>query len=191
MPLWIDPEWEYWTPDPECAATPIDRWSFFDFRLFREQNLGFRFGVGDPDAFRPRLASPKPDRIQRRRVCPVCQFTFPARKRQECCSSRCANVVRNRSRRKRAQTLVCPICQKEFSPPRAESRFCSPHCGSVNSGRGLRRVDDELFKAMYLRGDKMTDIAHALNVTLEHTRKIRKRCQLTPRPVGNHSRRKS
>lgn len=63
-------------------------------------------------------------------LCPVCSRHlgrtnyWPA----PYCSPECRRELRNSSRRLERQEHKCETCRQPFTPPRADSRYCSPAC---------------------------------------------------------------
>lgn len=134
MPEEFDPLWEYWQPDPEIAevmgACVPDGFDgiveFTDDCSGRSYVRGIRFGMGNPDFCRFRLAPAKPEREQtprETRVCGYCGEAFrPRCGGSEFCSRGCYGDAR------RLNPKLCPTCGDEFQPQHSSGVYCSRKC---------------------------------------------------------------
>jgi hypothetical protein len=136
MPELLDPDWEYFVPDPEIAevmgcAAPEGFDGVIDWqedRRGRGHASGLRFGRGNPDYARFRLAPPKADRpTARPRRCQWCEFSFyPRGSGSRFCSRECYAAGRQ------LEPRHCLTCGSLFRPPRSHSRYCSQRCSPSN-----------------------------------------------------------
>lgn len=147
----LDPDWEYWTPDPEIAelmgeSTTSDGFEGLGIEYFRNErlggNVGFRFGTGNPNNARFRLAPERYREVRESRCrdikCSVCGITFKQyRPDREFCSRVCANAVTAEERRERPQELACVRCGKLFDPARTDQVYCGRVCAAFVNGSDI------------------------------------------------------
>lgn len=134
MPELLNPEWEFWEPDAEIAEIMAVRVlaGFAGLASYRDVNHGFRFGCGNPNFCRFRLAPPKPEpdcKPLESRVCKGCGYSFmPNRRSRRYCSNRCY-IRPGRAR----ELLDCPCeaCGVAFRPLCRSHRYCSRVCSNV------------------------------------------------------------
>lgn len=150
MPVEFDPDWEYWVGDPEITdlldeaddADPMAR--LWDYRLVEHESLGLRFGRGNPDFFRGRLARPKrqSDRPDIPRInCKACRMGFqPTHRTKKYCSRKCRFVGYDggwATRRENGTgppakgTATCPQCRSEFDRIKWDQKCCSRQCDGL------------------------------------------------------------
>jgi predicted nucleic acid-binding Zn ribbon protein len=196
MPAAIDPAWEYWEPDPEVAeAMGAARLPGFaalgieDRRAERAGSLvGVRFGRGNPDACRFRLAPERPSCRApsrcRRVPCPGCGAGFDQlRPDRAYCSRRCAAAVTTRARRVRPAAVACPGCGAAVRPLFVGHRYCSRACAGRRGG-GVGRIDYGRLAALFDAGAGMGAIAAAVGATPSACRKALKKLGRAMRPPG-------
>lgn len=101
-----------------------------------EQNVGFRFGKGNPDHCIMKLGRPKPDRRREAKPKPLHHCLRPKCGKlcyRAFCSHSCANT---RGERK---PQTCVVCSVVFVPPRHDSKgVCSRQCAGVRAGAAKR-----------------------------------------------------
>jgi hypothetical protein len=205
MPEEFDPEWEYFEPDPEIAEVLVSHsrvslaeMVFGGVRPGEDQGAsGFRFGVGNPDAPRGKVA-PLTSRdveqvykaIQRDHIhyhvrCEGCGGYFlPDKNSRKYCSNEC--YIRLGAARI-LEDIPCTTCGKVFRPRESGRKYCSVPCSQARPGKGpTPKVDDLQFKQMYLSGTPMLEIANAFGVQLAQCKRVRRRLGLRPRgPRGS------
>jgi hypothetical protein len=192
MPLFIDPAWEYFTPDSEVAEAdlfPTSR-NLFDDRLYKAGALGVRFGRGSPDHPRLHLARRLPfrhDAVLYHVPCLGCSAPFlPDRFDRSYCCRRC---VPRPGRAPTRPVSVCACCSAPFRPRWDGHRYCSLSCASrSNRGHGKTAGCDDEFRTLYLSGAPVAAICSRFGIQKKAVRVWRDRLSLTPRPPGNHRR---
>lgn len=156
MPEQFDPAWEYFEPDPEVAEVFAPEGSGFGVlgiegrRIERDGALlGFRFGVGNPDSGRFRLARERRVReygsVCRVLTCPQCgdQFLQDRPHRGTYCSHRCANTASARKVERLGDG--CPCCGAGVvaaNKNREQKVFCSKACKDRMHLRRLKKIRD-------------------------------------------------
>lgn len=132
MAVEFDPAWEYWCPEDELEQEVS--FDLLDLNRFRTDNVGFRFGQGDPNkspAFR--LARSRPERIRgkKSKQCRQCSRPFtPKESRFVFCSRKCF-LERWELREK-----SCDGCGKIFRPKHYSASFCSRPCAARSAAAG-------------------------------------------------------
>lgn len=203
MPLHIDESWEYYTPDPEVAELGLEgaEAELFDGRRARsggKAHAGFSF-TPRPDCYSSYVAREK---VRRRETpelarveCPTCKQDFqPERASRRYCSVGCSArrggaastpAARRQPRRKLPESAACERCGAPFRPYYTGQRMCSRRCASyLGAPPGPDAAKLEGFRAAYLRGGKVKDIADAVGVTLATAKRWRRKLGLPARPVG-------
>jgi hypothetical protein len=136
VPAYIDPSWEYFTPDPEVAEVlrteRVDFADLMDSRLYKTRNQGLRFGRGNPDAFIGRIA-PKRYEVERadlrHRPCKTCgEFFLPERTSRRYCSRDCSPSP---GAPRLHLDRPCQVCNALFRPESAGTKYCSVRCTGV------------------------------------------------------------
>lgn len=195
MPELFDPAWEYFEPDPEIAEAlevhqRFNLWDLVgDDRLAKYENLGMRFGIGNPDHCRFKLARPRPERLNLSRLvyhrnCRTCGTLFlPDRESRWYCSQKCRP---HPGKPKSLPEYACARCGVRFQPRTACRKFCSPECSQRSHGGPKSRIDLEVFREMYLSGKPMKEIATAFAVNVSQCQRARRKLGLKPRgPRGS------
>lgn len=139
VPLHIDPDWEYFEPDLEVAellalSGATARFDGVgDDRLSKAQILGIRFGKGNPDHCRFRLA---PERLvvrerdcrDARKTCLTCSFVFESdRASRSYCSRLC---VPHLGKARVLRDVLCQHCSQSFRPREFGQKFCTRRCSA-------------------------------------------------------------
>lgn len=212
MPLFIDPRWEYWTPNPEVEE--VLRWAArskssdvfkvlgleYEDRQMTDQRgkpSGFRIGWGHPDRHPPFKLGPakrvRESKLPVNKVCQGCGRLFnPDRASRKCCSAAC---VAHAGRARELLDRNCQLCGATFSPREATQVMCSILCASrrataVRQTASLDRHAETLTR-MWRAGERVVEIATVLGVTVGWVKKMRRRLGLDARPSGNRSRSKA
>lgn len=161
MPEEFDPAWEYRVDDPEIAEAMRLQVRLPTIALLPQcrsegsnlKDIGFRFGRGNPDYPKLRLAPAKPERPpakpkpkkqqkpRRKANEQTCRcgivYRAPPSRRREFCSKRCA-AMRSKSSR------PCEWCEVEFIPNRPKQRFCEVAC--VRCWTVAKRIADGSYR---------------------------------------------
>ncbi len=197
MPLQIDPEWEYWTPDPEIEELFQDSgrlgtrvFGMMDFPRKKDFVAGIRFGKGNPDGFWGHLALPKwtsrdfREEIPERK-CKGCQKWFtPNRSSRVYCSLKCTHRFRGRPRE--LEDVECGHCNRVFRPRDSTQKFCSVRCWSVEASKKAadirtKKFDENKFRLMWLGGVRVIDIQKAFDSSKKWVQTTRKKMGLPKR----------
>lgn len=169
MPIHIDPNWEYYTPNPELEellhydSDPLDQ--IYGGKE-NKCDVSFIFAVDSRKT---------PARIEKK--CPDCKkLFFSQREDKKYCSKECWNRNRRgRGGRKRVlpESIPCKVCGTSFRPRQSSHRCCSKVCGSRQGGRGRSPSPSPqrlaLFKKMYETGHSMKTIQRVLNIKSTRT----------------------
>lgn len=136
----FDPAWEYYTPDPEidyCVHSRGGRSGSFDAvwdrRLAKVDNLGFRFGSGNPDRDPERFRERRERRIDQPtwnewRECERCRQWFRADSdHRRYCGNECRLARLHEGNRRPRRSQLCR-CGRFFEPKREGTIYCSPAC---------------------------------------------------------------
>jgi len=163
----FDPAWEYWQPDPDIAeAMGCERLgTFADLGLEEEEqrgvwhkreNVGFRFGRGNPDWFFVKFAPAKRERVYEtkpkpRYECQQCGAGFDGSRGRrvycrECVPDRGKPLIGART---------CRGCSAEFYPiQRRYAKFCSPRCGGASVAKAYHAAGCPVCGAEVVRSGK-------------------------------------
>lgn len=154
MPLYIDPEWEYYVANPDIEEILTfklrTRKALFDvFGISLEKDdrsTGFQHVPTDnpnyartrlaPVKFKDRYAAEPARRMPEREECPTCGWVFrPYRKGQIYCGNSCRPnygvLPRERS---------CVVCSRPFRPRYSTHHICSKTCLGVEKTRRARQA---------------------------------------------------
>jgi len=139
----LDPKWEYWTPDEEILEllnieTEKNFDSILNSRSSQEDFQGFRFGKGNPNRSKFRLAPEKsiPYKELKQKLCQGCKELFkPKRNRDLFCSKECYNKNYNwkELNKRTLPDRNCLFCHKLFRPIARIQVYCCMNCS--NKGR--------------------------------------------------------
>lgn len=190
MPLEIDPDWEYYVPDPDLDLPDYRDEGIRSIIDRREEKLGivgFRFGRGNPDRGTGSHVGPlrqgarcQPEEIPPRN-CPTCGVVFrPYRSSQKHCSGTCYH--RPGRRRELPDSRPCLTCGTAFRPGESSQRYCSRACGSrASQGKGIDQSKVSQAVSLYTAGLPLAEIASRLGVSVPTVKRWRRMAGASPR----------
>jgi transposase-like protein len=205
----LDPNWEYYTPDPEIlevmgdgneSVSNYDR--VVDDRLYKNGCQGIRFGSGDPNRVILKEAKEKviENRLLERKICKQCGYSFqPKRGTRVYCSRECKSKSQVKHTNSRigsgkrkvwgesSKCKICKVCNKSYEPTSYIQKVCSNLCATksrtakFNSINSIGISNIETLKGMYDNGTKVKEIAALLGITVNTVKVWRRKLGISPR----------
>lgn len=191
MSVEFDPEWEYYTSDPEVQEL-IDESGrglkvYDNVRSYRN-DWSSGFGFGKHPHQKTYLGKERPTRqttLPNFRICKGCQFAFvPVKMSQVHCSMLCYSPP---GRKKQLPPVrLCCKCSSFFKPLWSKHNYCSKRCGgSVGKPqRPPQHVLDQ-FAADYTSGKPVKDICARFGISIKTSKRWRSWAGLSPREAGH------
>lgn len=194
MPLFIDPQWEYWCPSLE-EEEKLDRGDLLLMELSshdqekgsfqaNKTTPGFRLGKGNPDSFwayKLKPAKSKEPRGLDKKPCKGCGDLFqPSRSSREYCKLACF-LKYGAGSEKVLEDKICPSCKTTFHPKHAKQTYCKVTCARKTQPE-RRKLDEEKLLELYQAKVPVKEIAKLFQASLRTIRRRLKKLDAIRRP---------